>query len=98
MKTRVDEIKEIGKSAGLSIVGYGSQIFLNYQEMGLAWISLDKEPRLFTVAGYKCNIETEDLEVIRQQINEVIKKFKEYTVLKMKARIENDFKEDNQVD
>ena len=66
--------------------------------MGLAWISLDKEPRLFTVSGYKCNIETEDLEVIRQQIIEVVKNFKEYTVLKMKSRLVNDFKEDNQVD
>ena len=98
MKTKVDEIKEIGKSAGMYIADCGSQIFLNYQEMGLAWISLDKEPRLFTVTGYKCNIETEDLEMIRQQLTEVIKKFKEYTILKKKARIENDFQEDNEVD
>lgn len=95
MKTKVDEVKEIAKSTGMYIANYGNQIFLNYQEMGLAWISLDTEPRLFTVAGYKCNIETEDLEVIRQQLNEVVKKFKEYTILKKKARIENDFNEDN---
>ena len=75
----------------MSLASYGNKIFLNYQDIGLAWISLDTEPRLFTVTGYKCNIETEDLEVIRQQINEAVKKFKEYTVRKMKARIENDF-------
>lgn len=91
MKTRVDEVKEISKNAGMNLASYGNKIFLNYQDIGLAWISLDTEPRLFTVTGYKCNIETEDLEVIRQQINEAVKKFKEYTVRKMKARIENDF-------
>lgn len=91
MKTRVDVVKEISKNAGMNLASYGNKIFLNYQDIGLAWISLDTEPRLFTVTGYKCNIETEDLEVIRQQINEAVKKFKEYTVRKMKARIENDF-------
>ena len=91
MKTRIDEVKEIGQNAGMYIVSYGNKIFLNYQDMGLAWINLDKKPRLFTVTGYSCNVETEDLEVIRQQLNEVIKKFKEFTVQKMKARIENDF-------
>ena len=91
MKTRVDEVKEISKNAGMNLASYGNKIFLNYQDIGLAWISLDTEPRLFTVTGYKCNIETEDLEVIRQQINEAVKKLKEYTVRKMKARIENDF-------
>ena len=91
MKTRVDEVKEISKNAGMNLASYGNKIFLNYQDIGLAWISLDTEPRLFTVTGYKCNIETEDIEVIRQQINEAVKKFKEYTVRKMKARIENDF-------
>ena len=91
MKTRVDEVKEISQNAGMSLASYGNKIFLNYQDMGLAWLSIDTETRLFTVTGYKCNIETEDLEVIRQQINEAVKKFKEYTVRKMKARIENDF-------
>ena len=90
MKTRIDEIKEIAQNAGMYIVSYGNKIFLNYQEMGLAWINTEPEPRLFTVTGYNCNIET-DLEEIRQQLNEVVMKFKEYTVLKMKARIENDF-------
>lgn len=40
MKTKVDEIKEIGQSIGMYVVGYGNQIFLNYQEMGLDWLGL----------------------------------------------------------
>ena len=73
MKTRLDEVKEISKNTGMWLASYGNKIFLNYQDMGLAWLSVDTEIRLFTVTGYKCNIETEDLEVIRQQLIQYIK-------------------------
>lgn len=91
MMDKMDEIIEISKNAGMRISYYGSRIFMGYNDVDLAWIVLDTSPILSTVTGYDCNIETEDLEVIRQQINEAVKKFKEYNINKMKARIEDDF-------